>query len=81
MPVYTYRCDACSKEFDVTQSIHETPLEQCPDCGANVKRILSGGHGIFIMSSRPEPVRTHCGKTQTCCGSSVICKTPSCDTR
>jgi len=45
MPTYEYiREDGTT--FEVFQSIKDEPLEQCPDTGQKVKRIISGGGGV-----------------------------------
>ncbi|OQX19065.1 MAG: transcriptional regulator [Desulfobulbaceae bacterium A2] len=41
MPIYEYECKGCTKVFEVQQRISESPLEQCPDCGAQVKKLVS----------------------------------------
>ena len=42
MPIYEYQCDACGHVFERLQKISETPLTECPDCGADaLKKLLS----------------------------------------
>ncbi len=46
MPIYEYRarddgCPRCSGGFEVMQSIHEGPLEVCPECHGHVDQIIS----------------------------------------
>jgi putative FmdB family regulatory protein len=45
MPVYEYEHteDACSlgTRFEISQSIHDTPLDNCPECGQPVKKLIS----------------------------------------
>ncbi|WP_028578940.1 FmdB family zinc ribbon protein [Desulfogranum japonicum] len=41
MPVYEYECSGCKKVFEVQQKISEAPLENCPECGDAVKKIVS----------------------------------------
>ncbi len=33
MPIYEYRCEACSYELDVLQKMSDAPLSDCPECG------------------------------------------------
>ncbi len=47
MPVYVYEakegergCDACRAGFEVTQSLKDDKLTQCPTCGAAIYRVL-----------------------------------------
>ncbi|MCE5203253.1 MAG: hypothetical protein LLG24_03450 [Actinomycetia bacterium] len=41
MPVYEYRCPACSEHFEVTRNIADTSSQACPVCGASAKRVFS----------------------------------------
>ncbi|MGI6554386.1 MAG: FmdB family zinc ribbon protein [Bacillota bacterium] len=50
MPKYDYSCDKCGV-FEVTQPITEPPLEQCPYCGGNVKRLISSNVNIIFKGS------------------------------
>lgn len=52
MPVYTYHCDACGKEFEVTQRMSDEPLTECP-CGekGHVRRLISAGAGVIFKGS------------------------------
>jgi len=79
MPVYQYACESCGCRFEISQSMLDATLDECPDCGGRVNRIISGGNGFILRRSDfHTPVRTHCGETQTCCGSRTPCETPSC---
>jgi putative FmdB family regulatory protein len=52
MPTYEYRCDGCTKQFDVFQSITAEPLKTCPHCRSRkVKRLLGGGAGLLFKGS------------------------------
>ncbi|HTG01337.1 MAG TPA: zinc ribbon domain-containing protein [Nitrospirota bacterium] len=79
MPVYEYQCNGCFKRFEVSQSMRDAPLQSCPECGEPVKRILTGGNGFLVKGGAAEMRgRPQCGRSQTCCGSSVPCEEPSC---
>ena len=43
MPVYEYRCEQCTHQFEATQSIHARPEDTaCPQCkGIGATRVLS----------------------------------------
>jgi putative FmdB family regulatory protein len=45
MPIYEYRCDGCSHEFETIQKISEEPLQKCPECEQNelVKKVSAAG--------------------------------------
>lgn len=79
MLIYEYFCDACGKRFEISQSMHDAPVDTCPECRGSMRRIFSGGSGFMIKGADAgTSVKTHCGKAQTCCGSGTPCETPSC---
>jgi putative FmdB family regulatory protein len=47
MPIYEYKavgkahCKLCGDKFEVRQGINDEPLNRCPKCGAEVKRLVS----------------------------------------
>jgi len=47
MPIYEYKlltgtgCDYCRNGFDQMQKISADPLQQCPQCSAKIRRIIS----------------------------------------
>ena len=41
MPLYEYRCEVCNLQFEVRQKFSEAPKEECPECGGNVKKLIS----------------------------------------
>lgn len=41
MPVYEYECPACEKIHEVQQRMADDPLQDCPECGGSVKKIMS----------------------------------------
>lgn len=48
MPTYEYKCLNCENQFEVFQSIKASPIEKCPECSGNVKKLISaGGTPIF----------------------------------
>ena len=47
MPIYVYEarnqkrgCDKCRDGFEVTQHLNDERLVKCPDCGAEVIRVI-----------------------------------------
>ncbi len=41
MPIYPFRCTACSHEFEVTRRMSEdTSRADCPSCGAESTRVF-----------------------------------------
>ncbi len=49
MPTYLYECEKCGR-FEEFQSINEESLENCPECGKSVKKII-GAPGIIFKGS------------------------------
>lgn len=41
MPVYEYECASCEKVFEVQQRIADDPIKSCPDCGDEVRKLIS----------------------------------------
>lgn len=41
MPLYEYQCDTCGHRFESIQKFSDPPLEQCPKCGAAVRKLQS----------------------------------------
>ena len=52
MPIYEYQCKNCGHIFDDLQSIKETPLVTCPNCGKDtLARLIGTGAGIIFKGS------------------------------
>lgn len=52
MPTYTYRCKACSHEFDELQKMGDKPLTACPSCHRHtLVRLIGGGGGVVFKGS------------------------------
>jgi len=47
MPTYTYRRED-GTTFEVRQRITEDPLDECPETGQDVERIITGNTGIIF---------------------------------
>ncbi len=54
MPLYEYQCDQCEHRFEVIQKFSDPPVEVCPQCGGQVRKLLSSpaiqfkGSGWYI---------------------------------
>lgn len=46
MPIYEYRCGACSHEMELLQKIADEPLLKCPSCGEEQLRKLVSAVGF-----------------------------------
>jgi len=51
MPTYEYECKKCSHRFEVFQSMSDAPVKRCPECGKEVRRLISGGAGVIFKGS------------------------------
>lgn len=47
MPTYVYKREDGTK-FECEQPITEDPLEECPETGQDVERVISGGAGVHF---------------------------------
>jgi putative FmdB family regulatory protein len=48
MPIYEYQavepdngCDFCRKSFELLRKVSDPPLEDCPECGSPLQKIVS----------------------------------------
>ena len=54
MPLYEYKCEACAHRFERIQKFSDPPIETCPQCSGQVKKLLSApaiqfkGSGFYI---------------------------------
>ncbi|MFP4176025.1 MAG: FmdB family zinc ribbon protein [Planctomycetota bacterium] len=51
MPTYEYVCNECDHLFEKFQSMSDDPVEECPKCKGNVRRLISGGAGLVFKGS------------------------------
>lgn len=51
MPTYEYRCTECGNAFDKFQRMSDKPVAECPTCGAEAERRISGGAGLVFKGS------------------------------
>ena len=85
MLAYEYKCQHCGRQFERRQAITEPPLTACPECGGEVRRLLSGGAGILVRGGAGHEREGHggsCGFREngaTCCGRPERCDRPPCE--
>jgi|COG998Drversion2_1049125.scaffolds.fasta_scaffold258501_1 putative FmdB family regulatory protein len=41
MPIYEYKCTKCEKEQEFIQKFSDDPVTTCPDCGGEMKKLIS----------------------------------------
>lgn len=52
MPTYDYRCTACSHEFELFQSMKDSPKRKCPACSKNaLERLIGTGAAVLFKGS------------------------------
>lgn len=51
MPTYEYKCLACDNRFERFQGINAPPIEECPECKGEVKRLIGAGAGLIFKGS------------------------------
>ena len=50
MPTYVYECEK-GHRFELFHSISDDSAKRCPECGAESKRVPSGGAGLLFKGS------------------------------
>lgn len=84
MPTYEYKCMACGLQFERQQAMTEAAISQCPACGGQVNRLVSGGSGFILAGSsrsrtgRPADACSLEQGGKTCCGRDERCGEPPC---
>ncbi len=72
MPIYEYRCEACSRKFDVLTSFAERDRAQaCPACESRKTRVLVSSFAMTGLEEAGEPLSF--GGGGGCCGGSCGC--------
>jgi putative FmdB family regulatory protein len=58
MPLYEYKCLICGINFERRQHFSDPPLQQCPECHGEVRRVFSppaivfNGPGFYVTDNR-----------------------------
>lgn len=54
MPIYEYKCLQCDRRLETLQRVSEPPLSTCPECGGELKKLVSApafqfkGEGWYV---------------------------------
>ncbi len=72
MPTYEYVCETCNHNFEVMQKMSDSPLRDCPECGKDIRRLISGGLGIAFKGSGfyvndGNSSKSSCGTSKAAC--------------
>ena len=52
MPTYDYVCEECDHEFELFQTITDSPKRKCPECGRmRLRRLFGTGAAIVFKGS------------------------------
>lgn len=58
MPIYEYQavntgraCPKCREVFEIIQKVSERPLSKCPECGNEVRKVISWCHSAVTETS------------------------------
>jgi putative FmdB family regulatory protein len=51
MPTYEYECKSCGHSFEAFQRMADDPLQICPQCGMEIRRVINGGSGVIFKGS------------------------------
>lgn len=85
MPTYKYKRED-GTTFEVRQSIKDDALEECPETGQKVKRVISGGGGVvykgdgFYVTDYKDKGGPEAQKSNGaggCCAANGTCSTSS----
>ena len=58
MPIYEYACTACGERTEAKQSFDDPPLDECPICGGQLRKLYSPvgivfkGSGFYSTDGR-----------------------------
>jgi putative FmdB family regulatory protein len=64
MPTYEYLCKTCGHRFETWQKMSDESLTVCPNCGAEIHRVLFAngvvfkGSGFYSTETRAQPSET-----------------------
>ncbi|MEK6222863.1 MAG: zinc ribbon domain-containing protein [Chloroflexota bacterium] len=72
MPVYTYHCENCEREFDKRQSFAEEALKKCPSCTKEALRkvykpaqVVFKGSGYYVTDNRKAKTKAGAGSAKS----------------
>ena len=64
MPIYEYECQQCGIRFERLQKFSDSPVNTCPECEGEVKRLIHPvgivfkGSGWYVTDSRSKSPTT-----------------------
>ncbi len=86
MPTYDFECKRCGHVFSRLQKMSDPPLEICPECGGELRKLFSSDIGFIIKGTRWAPSSAalndnsrDCGHASPCCGRETPCDKKPCE--
>jgi putative FmdB family regulatory protein len=83
MLTYEYECSRCGLQFERQQTMTDAPIKECPACGKEVRKLISGGSGFIMKAAgvgKSDRMKScsleETGKT--CCGANRKCGESHC---
>lgn len=68
MPTYIYETiDEPHIQFEIRQSMKDSPLTRHPETGVPVRRVILGGYGLIQKAAAPK-VAPRSSQPRGCCG-------------
>jgi putative FmdB family regulatory protein len=58
MPLYEYQCEHCGVRFERLRRKRDADIEECPECGGQVRRLIQPpriifkGSGFYVTDNR-----------------------------
>ena len=83
MPTYTYACSSCGANFEQFQKFADDPIEVCPSCGGQVRRVIHPvgvvfkGSGWYINDSRGATTSSNAAPANPATESATPSETPA----
>ncbi len=65
MPTYEYVCRQCGHRFEIWQHMTDDPLTVCPECGAEIHRVLYPAGIVFKGSGFYKTEYGSSGRSET----------------
>ncbi|HEV2325489.1 MAG TPA: zinc ribbon domain-containing protein [Terracidiphilus sp.] len=73
MPAYEYQCQSCASRFERRQKMSDPDVDSCPQCGGQVKRLISGGAGVISKGAAGHSAAPACEMGGGCCAPEMGC--------
>jgi putative FmdB family regulatory protein len=70
MPIYEYECLQCEKRTELLQRMDDAPLATCPQCGGEVRKLISApavqfkGSGWYVTDYAGKKGGASSGKSE-----------------